>query len=91
MIPTERRRQLMLRVIDGRSENISIMYLFNDLRRCDSVLEWLVAHQITGLNFLHWFRVEAGNSPLEAMRLVLARIHKEDQRRVFAVRDLLQK
>jgi hypothetical protein len=47
---SDRRRQLMLRAMDDRTDLSGVMFILHHYRFCDNFLIWLIAHQYTGKN-----------------------------------------
>lgn len=87
---TARRRALMFAVIADQQtpEMLHHMHFFDDLVRCDEVLDWCVKNKVTGRAFLYFVR-EYGGTPLPAAQEILRRIFREAKPRpLFAGTDI---
>jgi hypothetical protein len=72
-----RRRELFHRALDGFPPLMHLLWHFDNLRRCDDVLQWLIAHGYTGKNLWLWMRSEHEGSILKTCAFVLQKLEKE--------------
>ena len=72
-----RRRELFFRIIDNYSDLHAITWRLHFLNshfpphQLDVALGWLVSNNVTGRNFVSWFKVQCQNSDLEMQRKLL--------------------
>jgi hypothetical protein len=59
---TDERRELMMRVMDGRWDLANTMYMFHNYKHCDTFLKWLVVHKFTGNRFVELLVKQFGSS-----------------------------
>jgi hypothetical protein len=68
------RREKFLRLIDGDGRLAHYCYIWNHRKRCEEVVDWLIAHKMTG-RVLHTFLVESyGPKMHEPFQWVLMKI-----------------
>jgi hypothetical protein len=90
MAMTPRRRDLMLRVMDGVPGLAPVLWHIDHMYRCDEVLNWLSRHGYTGKKLEAWIRESNEGSILRTMSAVLKELDGEkEQRGVFAGRDFI--
>lgn len=71
---TPARRDRFLRVMDGFPDLRWVFVKWNDQPRCDEVLDWLVAHHMTGKRLAEYFFHQFGPKPMSGFDWVLSRI-----------------
>jgi hypothetical protein len=80
----------MHRIMDGNANIAPIMYHFNNYRRCDQMLVWLIRNRLIGETFLSWMRINHKNSPFLTAAFVLSKVKKEKNvQPVLADKDFL--
>ncbi len=45
---SQKRKELMLRALDGETDLAGTMYILHAYKFCDNILLWLIAHRYTG-------------------------------------------
>lgn len=89
-IPNERRRQMMLKVMDGDMRIPPILFSWKDFARIDDVLEWCIRNRMTGKNLYTWLYGTFRNSILNPLHFIVAKIDKDPEYKPFIVgRDFL--
>lgn len=76
-----RARQLYLRVIDGQKDLAVLCWHINQHHRSVDILQWLVAHQFTGLKLMALWKDEHQNSMLRTISFIVMRLEKETRPR----------
>jgi hypothetical protein len=86
-----RLREQMLRVVDGYTDNVPIMYQVyrQNLREGAKIMKWLADHKITGKAFNEFFTQDCDNSFLKLYGFVVSKIEKEE-RPLYAGRDFIE-
>lgn len=86
---SERRRDLMLKVVDGNPQVALVMYQYyvlehyGTLRNLDGILTWLIESRLTGKQFLAWLWNVHGNSFVNSANQALEHIERRRQRPVI--------
>lgn len=66
--------EMMLQIHGGDARVLPLMHqVFNSPYR-RPILQWLVAHHLSGAQFMGWFQVECKGSPMFMLRILEARI-----------------
>lgn len=80
---TEKRRFLMLKVLDGFPNGNAIVALsiFDRYRRCDEALQWLIKNKLTGRRFCEFMQYEHGWKALFALKDIMRRVYNESEER----------
>ena len=77
-ILTESLRQKILTVVDGEAVLLPIMHEWSmHLRRCEEVLDWLIANRLTGSNLVGFIQLNFPRSTLEPAKWVLMKINRQ--------------
>lgn len=87
---SDRRRELIFRVMDEQPSLLPILHYFTKWRRCDEMLVWCLENNLTGKNLLEWTHKHWGNSLLSMVKFILMKLNKErTPMPVFLGTDLL--
>lgn len=84
-----RRRELLMKVMDGNPNCLPILYHLDQYLRCDQMLSWLIQNRFMGDEFLFWFKWECDSSLLSMGKFLLARIEKNEKTQILYGRDLV--
>jgi hypothetical protein len=76
---TPRRREKLLRVMDGKLELTVYLWHWNQHRRCDQILDWLIQNRLTGGRLSSWISGQFRGSILEPLRHILQRIDRDPE------------
>lgn len=85
-----RRRELMLKVVNGCSDQrvLTALYWWDQHHRCDDVLRWLIKNRLTGYNLVTWLDEHYSRSILEPLKWILMRVDRGNEMRTIFDRDL---
>lgn len=75
----QRRRDLMFRVMNDQQEVAPYLHHFDQFRRCDEMLCWLIRNRLVGKEFLTWAKFQFGVSMLDVSKDILKRLENNDQ------------
>lgn len=85
---TDRRRDLLLRVMDGDYAALPFLHHFDShFVRCDEILEWLIKNRLTGREFVAWTRMWKGTTPFSLGRFILSRVQKDQEQKIIHGKD----
>lgn len=84
---TGKRRELLLRLADGKKELLPAMWHMDRWVRADEMVDWLIRRGFTGDAFNELFMHQFNGSFLELGRFVLAQVEREKPKPIIAGRD----
>lgn len=80
-----------MRVSDGDPRTLPYLFHLKDYRQCDDVLRFLVAHRLTGPEFMRWVKSIGWSTPLGAASNAIAIVEKWSENRTIQFgRDIVQ-
>lgn len=77
---TRQERELIFRVMDGRSDLLPFLHHVWMYRRRIEILHWFVANHITGKNLVEWKKTIHDKSMLMPVEFVLKQLEKSDEK-----------
>lgn len=86
----DKRRELILRVVDGDFRNVDVMFNFDRFVHCEKMLEWLIKNKITGKTFFEMYLNDFKASWLNFGKWIVMKANNEKEYRpVMAGKDFL--
>lgn len=87
---SEKRRYMMLKVIDDDFRIPPLLFHIQQARRCDEMLDWLLRNHLTGKRFMLWVLGDCKGSALTMLSELLRRLeHERERRPVLVEQDYL--
>jgi len=74
---SDRRRELILRLVDGDPDSLVLAYLLTQYTRCDTIIAWLIRQNITGKKFSDWVKYEWEKSVLTMVKHILKKVDSD--------------
>jgi hypothetical protein len=83
----ERRRQNLLRVIDGCQEAVGIAFHINNLKHCDSILNYMIKEKITGKKVIDLY-LSQDSSVINFCAEIIRRANRQRKKeKIYAGKD----
>lgn len=81
--------ELYWRVINNVEQVIPIIYFLDQFKRRDEMLSWLIQQNITGMEFLAWFRYICNGSQKKMAQIILKNINNDlELKEIFFGKDV---
>lgn len=71
------RQELLLRVIDGRTDLAQPAYYLYCHERCDDLLRWLIANRMTGSDLVETLALECNGSVIVLIQRIIKRLDRD--------------
>lgn len=84
----ERRRQLMLRLVDNHTEAHMFIFLLESYNRREEIYKWLLTNGFTGKRLVELF-AEFGHSHLQVAKFVMTQIDRFKKEQIFVGKDIV--
>lgn len=85
------RRERMMRVMDGDSRILPLLFEVQKYVKCDDILSWLIKSNITGVTLWDWYVNTHKASPLAMMGYVVNKIEQNRRfRQMYAGKDVIE-
>lgn len=84
---TNKRRDILLRLIDGCNNNVHIAHQLTRYKDCDGICAWIIQHGYAGENLCPWLRGQFNNSILTMVAWIVAKNSKQKIKPILLGRD----
>ena len=81
------RREILLRLIDGQTNNVELAHRLTRYRDCNGICKWIIRHGYAGENLMPWLRGQFSSSLLAMVRWVIAKNNKENIKPILLGKD----
>lgn len=72
---SDKRRELMMRVMDGHPDLVGVMHILHGYKFCDNFLIWMVEHRFTGTNLKEIIVKKFRSSVPDLVSFIIARMN----------------